>query len=92
MREPIHNTEIFTPVGSDYVAEDHGHGPPLDPSEGWAKWFLVAVALLLAAATFSAALVANARSSAPAPELWKQDPPALFTKAPDGYGLRELLF
>lgn len=90
MRETIHTTRIFTPFGGGYVAEDHN--PPFELSKGWGRWPLLLVASLLTVTTIGAALMATGRTYAAAPGQWKQDPPVVFMKANDGYGVRELLF
>jgi hypothetical protein len=92
MRDTTHSDRIFMPLGGSYVLEDHGPGPPPEHSKGWGKWPMMLIVLLLGATTAAAAIMATGRTHAPVPELWKQSPPAVFMKAPDGYGLRELLF
>jgi hypothetical protein len=68
------------------------HGPALTPGKAWSRWPTTLVALLLFATTTLAAVVAATGNHAPTPQLWKQSPPSIFTKASDGAEFRELLF
>jgi hypothetical protein len=90
---PDHKFQVFTPFGGSYVPEDRERDPPLDRTTGRSRWPMALIAFLLCITTAAAAAVmATGRSRAPVPELWKQNPPILFNKWPDGAGHRELLF
>ena len=92
MSETKQRFQIFTPLGGGYVSENHSHDPPPDYSKGWSRWSMAIIALLLCATTAAAAIMATGRGHAPIPELWKQSPPSMFNKTPDGASYRELLF
>ena len=66
--------------------------PPLAPLKVWSRWPVTLVFMLLFATTTAAAVIATSGAHAPIPSLWKQGPPSIFSKAPDGAEYRELLF
>jgi hypothetical protein len=58
----------------------------------WYPWATTLIAALLFATTTAAAFIATTGNHAPIPALWKQDPPSIFNKGPEGAEYRELLF
>jgi hypothetical protein len=82
----------FTPLHQAAAPHDSGHDAAPHASKVWSRWPTTLVAVLLFVTTTAAAVVATSGTHAPIPALWKQGPPSIFTKAPDGAEYRELLF
>ena len=89
------NTQVYSPFGSGYVAEDHGHGNSLGResnkvSSRGSKWALILISVMLTATT-AGAITASKRTYPCVPKLWQQDPPSIL-KLPGAFGLAEGLF
>ena len=64
MHRTTHDTQVYSPFGGGYVAEEHGSGFAMDESNknsSRGKWAIVLVALLLGASTAGAAITATSR-------------------------------
>jgi len=92
MRDTEHGVQVFTPPSRGLIPEGDGHNLWLERGKGSGWWQMTLIALLLCVTTTAAAVMAAGRTHSPIPALWKQGPPSIFTKAPDGAEYRELLF
>jgi hypothetical protein len=92
MSDRKYSLHAFTPAGNGFIiAGQGGDDPSRANPRGRSRWPMTLVALLLLATTATAAVVAAGRIHAPIPEPWKQTPPSIYTKAPEGAGFRDLL-
>ena len=84
MHRTTHDTQVYSPFGGGYVAEEHGSGFSLDDgvkTSSRGKWAIVLVALMLGATTAGAAITANSRYAS-VQTLSRQSLPSFQMKVP----------
>ena len=95
MLHAARNTQVYSPFGSGYVAEEHDRGASLgfesykSASRG-PKLALILASVMLTATT-AGAISAAKRTYPCVPKLWQQEPPSIL-KLPGAFGLAETLF